>query len=119
MRREVLGLVRNLQSAQTDQPIAIPQELYGELRATLNRYIQTIVGEIEEFGEVLDPEVKRRMFQQDRFGTSIINKSTSREDDSLVAFYFLADGLEENPKVDEKIASLNRQQQQLRHRIHK
>ena len=46
IRRELLQLIRDLQSAENRNPGVIPQNLHGELRGTLNRYIQTVVGSL-------------------------------------------------------------------------
>lgn len=46
VRTEVLEELKRLTSSDTFLPTQIPQALYGELRAVLNRYIQTIVGSV-------------------------------------------------------------------------
>ncbi len=44
VRREVIGELGRLQSQHTRLPTTIAPELYGELRAVMNRYIQTMLG---------------------------------------------------------------------------
>lgn len=44
VRQGVLDQIKQLQSADLQYPSKIPSDLYGELRAILNRYIQTVVG---------------------------------------------------------------------------
>jgi hypothetical protein len=40
----VIEEIKRLQFADAKFPISVPADLYGELRAILNRYIQTVVG---------------------------------------------------------------------------
>lgn len=44
VRAEVIDEIRRLKSDQSSLPVEVPSGLYGELRAVMNRYIQTIVG---------------------------------------------------------------------------
>ncbi len=44
VRREVIRELGRLQSPETKLPAAVAPQLYGELRAVLNRYIQTMLG---------------------------------------------------------------------------
>ena len=46
IRQPVLGQIRQLQRPGLQAPLEIPRDLYGELRAILNRYIQTVVGSV-------------------------------------------------------------------------
>jgi DNA repair protein RecO (recombination protein O) len=44
VRRAVLDEMRRLQAPDVNFPTHVPPEIYGELRAVMNRYIQTVVG---------------------------------------------------------------------------
>lgn len=44
VRQTVIEEIKRLQFADAKFPISVPADLYGELRAILNRYIQTVVG---------------------------------------------------------------------------
>jgi DNA repair protein RecO (recombination protein O) len=44
--QNVIGQLRRLQSVETKIPTSVPIECYGELRAVMNRYIQTVVGSV-------------------------------------------------------------------------
>ncbi len=44
VRREVLDEIKRLISPSTQLPTRVPHQLYGELRAVLNRYIQSLLG---------------------------------------------------------------------------
>ncbi len=44
VRRAVIEEIKRLQSPDTDLPTDVPDHLYGELRAVLNRYIQSMLG---------------------------------------------------------------------------
>ena len=46
VRRNVIDEMKRLQSPETTLPTEVPSELYGELRAILNRYIQSVVGSV-------------------------------------------------------------------------
>ena len=46
VRQGILDQIRHLQSAKLSMAGEIPSDLYGELRAILNRYIQTVVGSV-------------------------------------------------------------------------
>ncbi len=46
VRRGVIEEIKRLGSPNTELPTHVPSEFYGELRAVLNRYIQTIVGSV-------------------------------------------------------------------------
>lgn len=46
VRRVVMDEIRRLKSVGTELPTQVPNNVYGELRAVLNRYIQTIVGSV-------------------------------------------------------------------------
>lgn len=46
VRNQVLEQIRRLQSATAQIPSEIATDLHGELRAILNRYIQTVVGSV-------------------------------------------------------------------------
>lgn len=46
IRREVVDQIRRIQAPQLQHPIAIPRDLYGELRGLMNRYIQNVVGSL-------------------------------------------------------------------------
>jgi DNA repair protein RecO (recombination protein O) len=46
IRAAVLQQVRRLQRPELQSPVGIPCDLSGELRALLNRYIQTVVGSV-------------------------------------------------------------------------
>ena len=46
VRKSVIDEIKRLQSTQTTLPTTVSGNLYGELRAVLNRYIQTVVGSV-------------------------------------------------------------------------
>ncbi len=46
VRRHVIDEMKRLTSPETTLPTEVPSELYGELRAILNRYIQSLVGSV-------------------------------------------------------------------------
>lgn len=46
VRQSVIDEIKRLQSPEIDFPTIVPSGLYGELRAILNRYIQTVVGSV-------------------------------------------------------------------------
>lgn len=46
VRREVIDQMGRLGSPETVLPISIPRPVYGELRAVLNRYLQTMLGSV-------------------------------------------------------------------------
>lgn len=46
VRQSVINEIKRLQSPQLALPIRISGDCYGELRAVLNRYIQTVVGSV-------------------------------------------------------------------------
>ena len=46
MREVVIDEMKRLISPRSRLPIRVPPSLYGELRAVLNRYIQTLVGSV-------------------------------------------------------------------------
>ena len=58
VRVGVIEEIRRLQASTTELPTHIPEELYGELRAILNRYIQTVVGSVPRMQPFL-PSVTR------------------------------------------------------------
>ncbi len=43
---KVIDQLRHLHAAETKFPIPVPHDCYGELRAVMNRYIQTVVGSV-------------------------------------------------------------------------
>ncbi len=45
VRRGVIEEIKRLQSPDTQLPTAVPPNLYGELRAVLNRYIENMLGQ--------------------------------------------------------------------------
>ena len=45
VRREVIEEIKRLQSPATALPTAVPSQLYGELRAVINRYIENMLGQ--------------------------------------------------------------------------
>jgi DNA repair protein RecO (recombination protein O) len=46
VRQTVIDEIKRLQSTGTALPISVNGDLYGELRAVLNRYIQTVLGSV-------------------------------------------------------------------------
>ena len=46
VRQSVIEELKRLQSADGNLPTSVPANLYGEVRAILNRYIQTVVGSV-------------------------------------------------------------------------
>ncbi len=46
VRTTVIDEIKRLQSGDTRLPTQVTQDLYGEVRAVLNRYIQTVVGRV-------------------------------------------------------------------------
>ncbi len=46
VRAEVIGEMKRLLAADTHLPTGVPSHLYGELRAVLNRYIQSMLGSV-------------------------------------------------------------------------
>ena len=53
VRRSVIEQIRRLQDEQSVLPISVPVDLYGELRAVFNRYIQTVVGRVPRMQTLL------------------------------------------------------------------
>ena len=58
VRGRVIDEIKRLQSTDAELPTKVPAELYGELRAILNRYIQTVVGSVPRMQPFL-PSVTR------------------------------------------------------------
>jgi DNA repair protein RecO (recombination protein O) len=46
VRRQVIEELKRIQSPDASLPTMVSRELYGELRAIMNRYIQTVVGRV-------------------------------------------------------------------------
>ena len=46
VRQTVIDEIKRLQSPNTTLPTSVKSDFYGELRAVLNRYIQTVVGSV-------------------------------------------------------------------------
>jgi len=46
VRQTVIDEIKRLQSTDTTLPTSVNSDFYGELRAVLNRYIQTVVGRV-------------------------------------------------------------------------
>ena len=58
VRREVIDELQRLQSAQTQLPTHVPPHLYGELRAVMNRYIQTMLGSMPRMQSFLPTVIR-------------------------------------------------------------
>ena len=58
VRQSVIEELKRLQDSGTELPANVPTELYGELRAVMNRYIQTVVGSVPRMQPYL-PSAKR------------------------------------------------------------
>jgi DNA repair protein RecO (recombination protein O) len=56
--QKVVDQIRRLHDAETRIPTTVPSECYGELRAVMNRYIQTVVGSVPKMQTFLPAATK-------------------------------------------------------------
>ncbi|MFK8112920.1 MAG: DNA repair protein RecO [Rubripirellula sp.] len=58
IRQSVIDEIKRLQSTETEFPTTVHPNLYGELRAILNRYIQTVVGSVPRMQPFLPTAIR-------------------------------------------------------------
>jgi DNA repair protein RecO (recombination protein O) len=56
--QKVVDHIRRLHDPETRLPASVPSEIYGELRAVMNRYIQTVVGGVPKMQAFLPATTK-------------------------------------------------------------
>ena len=59
IRSETMDFVRELQDPELQHPLIVSEQIYGELRSLLNRYIQNVVGKLPRMQAFLPMMAKR------------------------------------------------------------